>query len=172
VKRVSPPPLSKQARDFLRPYDPAVRKLALALRDLVLRELGTCHENVYDAYNAVAISYGTSPHLRDGICHIAVYTNYANLGFHHGAALDDPGKLLRGTGRSIRHLRVASPDDIARPELREFIRKAKAHAGVVGDAKAPRVSSRVKAVYPRKRRPRQRAGAKPTAAAKAGRKMR
>ena len=57
---------------FLKPYDQEVRDLALKLRALVLEEMAPCYENIYDAYSAVAIGYGTSERLRDGIFHIAV----------------------------------------------------------------------------------------------------
>jgi len=39
------------------------------------------YENIYDAYSAVAIGYGTSDRLSDGIFHIAVYSRHVNLGF-------------------------------------------------------------------------------------------
>ena len=68
--------------------------LALALRDIVLDELAPCHENIYDAYSAVAIGYGTSDRLKDGIVHIAVYTRHVNLGFNEGVVLPDPDGLL------------------------------------------------------------------------------
>ena len=40
---------------FLKPYERAIQKLALDLRLIVIDELGPCHENIYDAYSAVAI---------------------------------------------------------------------------------------------------------------------
>lgn len=146
----APPP---ELLDFLAPYDAEVRELALKLRRLVLSELGGCHENIYDAYNGVAISYGTSPRTRDGICHVAVYSRHVNLGFHHGADLDDPAGVLEGSGKAIRHLRVASAADLKRPALREFLRKAKAHAGVAPARTRGRVASTIKPVTGAKRRP-------------------
>jgi hypothetical protein len=50
---------------FLKPYDPEVRELALQLRLLLLEEIAPCYENIYDAYSAVAIGYGTSDRLRE-----------------------------------------------------------------------------------------------------------
>lgn len=138
--------------ELLTPYDTPVRELALKLRRLVLAELGACHENIYDAYNAVAISYGTSPKLSDGICHVAVYAQHVNLGFHKGAQLDDPAGVLRGSGKSIRHVRIATPADLRQPALRPLLRQAQAIAGVA-KVKRGKVASTVKAVYPKKRRP-------------------
>jgi hypothetical protein len=144
---------------FLKPYDREVQKLALDLRQLVLEEMAPCHENIYDAYSAVAIGYGPTDRLSDGIFHIAVYTKGVNLGFNRGATLADPTGILEGTGKQIRHIKIRSPADLARPELRSYLRRARQVA--LDDARklgetAPTVNgviSTVKAIYPRKRRP-------------------
>src|SRR5436853_5633264 len=88
---------------FLKPYDREIRDLALKLRTLVLAEMAPCYENIYDAYSAVAIGYGASDRLSDGVFHIAVYTKHVNLGFNDGATLADPKGILEGSGKSIRH---------------------------------------------------------------------
>src|SRR6266436_7064228 len=118
-------PAPKALIKFLRPYDPEIRELALQLRALVLAEMAPCYENIYDAYSAVAIGYGTSDRLRDGIFHIAVYTKHVNLGFNDGATLDDPKRILEGAGNRIRHLTIKTPDDLERPEIRAYIRRAR-----------------------------------------------
>jgi len=145
---------------FLRPYDPQVQELALKLRALVLEEMAPCYENIYDAYSAVAIGYGTSDKLRDGIFHIAVYSKHVNLGFNEGATLDDPKGILQGNGNQIRHITIKSVEDIKRPELRAYIRRARkkalADARKLGEPlpKQPDGDiSTVKAIYARKRRP-------------------
>ena len=145
---------------FLKPYDPEVCDLALKLRALVLEEMAPCHENIYDAYSAVAIGYGTSERLRDGIFHIAVYSKHVNLGFNDGATLDDPKGILQGAGNRIRHITIKTPADLKRPEVRSYIRRARKKAIVearkIGEParqKPDRVISTVKAIYPKKRRP-------------------
>src|SRR6266446_8126441 len=97
-----PPPA--ELIKFLKPYDPGIQKLALQLRALVLEEMAPCYENIYDAYSAVAIGYGTSDRLRDGIFHIAAYSKHVNLGFNYGATLDDPKGILQGACNRIRHI--------------------------------------------------------------------
>jgi hypothetical protein len=160
MRRHKPPPdLTK----FLKPYDRAIQKLALGLRSLVLEEMAPCHENIYDAYNAVAIGYGPSDRLGDGVFHIAVYASGVNLGFNDGATLDDPLGILKGTGKLIRHITIKTPADLERPELRAYIKRARQLAiddarklGEKGPAplqKGGKVISVVKAVYPKKRRP-------------------
>ena len=139
---------------FLRPYDQSIRELALGLRELVISELAPCNENIYDAYNAVAIGYGPTDRLKDGICHIAVYAHHVNLGFNHGATLADPLDLLRGTGSRIRHITISSPSDLKRPELRAYLRRALKQAEPAGrKRKSGDVVSVVKGHYPVKRRP-------------------
>ena len=109
---------------FLKPYDREVQKLALDLRALVLEEIAPCHENIYDAYSAVAMGYGPTDRLSDGIFHIAVYSKGVNLGFNQGASLADPSGILEGTGKQIRHIKIRSPSDLERPELRGCVRRA------------------------------------------------
>ena len=153
-----PPPAD--LKKFLRPYDREVQQLALGLRALVLAEMAPCYENIYDAYSAVAIGYGTSDRLGDGVFHIAVYTRHVNLGFNDGATLADPKGILQGNGNRIRHISIKSESDLARPEIRAYIRRAKksalAEARKLGE-KPPQepagVISTVKAIYAKKRRP-------------------
>ena len=152
-----PPALIK----FLKPYDREIQDMALQLRALVLEEMAPCYENIYDAYSAVAIGYGASDRLSDGIFHIAVYSQHVNLGFNDGATLDDPKGILQGAGNRIRHITVKTAEDIKRPEIRAYIRRARKKALTdarrLGESAPPipdRVISTVKAIYTKKRRPR------------------
>jgi hypothetical protein len=148
---------------FLKPYDRAIQQLALGLRGLVLEEMAPCHENIYDAYSAVAIGYGSTDRLKDGVLHIAVYGSGVNLGFNDGAALDDPLGILKGIGKHIRHISLKTEADLERPEIRSYIRRARklaiADARKLGEPslaavqKDGKVVSVVKAVYAKKRRP-------------------
>jgi len=153
-----PPP--KELIKFLRPYDPSVRELAFGLRELVLQEMAPCYENIYDAYSAVAIGYGTSDRLSDGIFHLAVYSKHVNLGFNDGAMLDDPKGILQGNGNRIRHITIRALDELKRPEIRSYIKRARkkamADARKLGEPRMRKpdgVISTVKAIYPKKRRP-------------------
>jgi len=153
-----PPPA--ELKKFLKPFDRETQQLALALRALVLEEMAPCYENIYDAYSAVAIGYGTSDRLGDGIFHIAVYSQHVNLGFNDGATLADPKGILQGNGRRIRHISIKTAEDIKRPELRTYVRRAKkqaiADARKLGEAPAQKpkgVVSTVKAIYKKMRRP-------------------
>ena len=145
---------------FLKPYDREIRDLALKVRTVVLEEMAPCYENIYDAYSAVAIGYGMSDRLKDGIFHIAVYSQHVNLGFNSGATLAAPKGILEGKGAQIRHISIKSVTDLERPEIRAYIKRARkvalADARKLGEPapqKPPGVVSTVKAIYAKKRRP-------------------
>jgi hypothetical protein len=52
---------------------------------------------------------------------VNVFTAHVNVGFFHGAALPDPARLLQGTGRFMRHVKLKPgiPTDAA--SLRKLI---------------------------------------------------
>jgi hypothetical protein len=47
--------------------------------------------------------------------YVNVFTWHVNVGFFHGAALPDPARLLQGSGKFMRHvkLRPGTPTDVA-----------------------------------------------------------
>ena len=58
--------------------------------------------------------------------YVNVFTSHVNIGFFHGATLRDPGKLLQGAGRFMRHVK-ASPGSLPdEPSLKALIRAAHA----------------------------------------------
>ena len=38
--------------------------------------------------------------------YVNVFTSHVNLGFFHGATLPDPARLLQGTGKCMRHVKL------------------------------------------------------------------
>jgi hypothetical protein len=38
--------------------------------------------------------------------YVNVFKDHTNVGFFHGAHLEDPGKLLEGTGKNMRHVKL------------------------------------------------------------------
>ena len=148
VRRASP-----QLRKFLSAYDPAVGRLFLAARAVVLEAAPEAMELVYDAYNAVAAAYSFSDRLKEAFCHVAAYPAHVNLGFNRGATLSDPQRLLRGSGARIRHVKVAAAADLAQPGVRALVRAAAAEGrALVAEPGKPGVVIKDLG-YTRKRRP-------------------
>ncbi len=52
---------------------------------------------------------------------IPIYTNHLNLGFNKGTLLNDPHKLLSGTGNLIRHIPIKSESDYRNEKVKELI---------------------------------------------------
>ena len=38
--------------------------------------------------------------------YVGIFTSHVNVGFFHGASLPDPARLLQGTGRFMRHVKL------------------------------------------------------------------
>ncbi|MGY1620903.1 hypothetical protein ACI789_01755 [Geodermatophilus sp. SYSU D00965] len=72
------------------------------------------------------VGYGVGPKkTTEHYAYLAVYGQVLNLGFNHGAALDDGG-LLDGTGKSFRKLRVHGAETLADPRVADLLRAARA----------------------------------------------
>lgn len=126
VRRVPPP--QPEYLKFLSPYGERITELALATRKLVLEEAPDAHELVYNVRYAVASWYSFTGRASDSFVHIVIYKNHVNLGFNHGVALEDPHRLLNGTGKWIRHVRVAEARDLKLRGVRELVQAAVAGA--------------------------------------------
>ena len=109
---------------YLESYDRHVSSLALALREVVLEEAPEAIDSVVKGY-AVTIGFSfTGKPLKDGFCHIVTYSSHVNLGFNRGALLPDPNKVLAGTGKLIRHIKIDSEKDLNRLLVRRYLQSA------------------------------------------------
>ena len=154
------PPPTPEYLEFLSPYAPAVVELALSTRRLVLEEAPGAVELLYDAYNAVSAGYSFTGRPGEAFAHIAVYAGWVNLGFNRGSELDNPRRLLQGSGRWIRHIRIAEPRSLEQPYVRAFVQAAVARAKRPDPhAAQPDRQNRsvVRAIYPKRRRPKKEA---------------
>src|SRR5678810_937423 len=62
-----------------------------------------------------AATYGVGPKkMTDGYAYIMPMRGYVNLGFYQGAALADPQRLLEGTGKGLRHIKIRSLAEVDR----------------------------------------------------------
>ncbi len=153
-KAVRPP--IPELLQFLAPYDAAIQRLALEVRAYLLTIEPRATETIYDAYNAVAIGYSFTGRLKECYCHVAVYSKHVNLGFNHGADLQDPQKILQGKGSQVRHVTIHEKSDLAGSYLKGLVRAAIVNAralGIAGGIPELEPQSIVKAIYVKRRRP-------------------
>jgi hypothetical protein len=64
--------------------------------------------------------------LNGPLCFYMVAKEHVIFGFMRGAMLGDPGKLLEGTGKYLRHVKLRSASDVRRSELRALLKQAAA----------------------------------------------
>jgi hypothetical protein len=73
------------------------------------------------------VGWGIGPKkMSEHYAYLAVHPAHVNLGFYRGALLPDPAGLLTGTGKNMRHIRIDDGAEVARPEIAELLRAAKA----------------------------------------------
>ncbi len=134
----------KELLDLLKPYDRGIQELTLSLRQLVLEEMAPCCEYILEVY-LVSLLYGTTHKMKDGICYIGVIKDHINLGFIRGAELADPQRILEGTGKQMRHIKIRNVSDLDRPAIRAYLQEACDRAGhEVATGKEKTVTSVVK----------------------------
>jgi len=58
------------------------------------------------------------------MCFFTLGKNHVTFGFLRGTALPDPAKLLEGTGKNFRHVKLRSTDDLRKPALKKLVMAA------------------------------------------------
>lgn len=71
-----------------------------------------------------AINYKLPESPGTWICYIAAQRNYVRVGFYVGANLADPKRLLEGTGKRMRHVKVRTVERACEDALADLIREA------------------------------------------------
>lgn len=108
-----------EVRSFLAASNPAVQEIALKARALVLEVAPGAVEQI--DVSAKMLAYGFAATYKDMFCAIQPHKTYVNFGLPRGAELPDPGKLLTGTGKHARHVKLAEVRDADMPELRALL---------------------------------------------------
>jgi hypothetical protein len=55
---------------------------------------------------------------------IGTFSTYATLFFYRGRELEDASEVLEGSGKDARFLRLRTPADAVRPDVRRLVRRA------------------------------------------------
>jgi len=107
-------------------FDPTVGKIALRVRALVFSVLPEAFEVVWVPQGNAG--YGTGPKkMTEHFCWIAPAKAHVTFGFNYGVELSDPDRLLEGTGKLFRHVKLASEAEVDRPALRRLVQAATKH---------------------------------------------
>jgi hypothetical protein len=98
---------------------------ARALRSAVQDAIPSAVQTV-DAPDRL-LAFGTGPNLRDMLFAIIPHTGHVNLQLADGADLPNPGGLIEGTGKRVRHIKVRSVEVAGSPAVRAIIDAQVAH---------------------------------------------
>lgn len=72
-----------------------------------------------------AATYGLGPKkMSEGYVYLMPHASWVNLGFYKGADLPDPGGLLEGTGKKLRHVKIRDAAEVDDQGIRTLIQAA------------------------------------------------
>ena len=115
-------------------------------------------EFVYDNYCAV-VGFGEQ-RPSEAVFSVVMYPRHVSLCFLFGAELDDPQKILQGSGNQVRHIRLDSAATLDRPDVKALITQAiNASDTPFNRSGRRKMLIRMASAKPRSRRPRPRARA-------------
>jgi Domain of unknown function (DU1801) len=120
MQKKSPNP-EEQLKEFVGKFDPKHQVLIRAARKTLHKRFPTATELVYDNYNFFVIGFCPSERPSDCIVSIAAAANGVGLCFVHGARLPDPSKVLLGSGKQTRFIRLNTADVLERPEVQTLL---------------------------------------------------
>jgi hypothetical protein len=129
-KPVSAGDVEKQLSSFINKFEPQTAKLIRQCRKELRRLLPSATEVVYDNYNFFVIGYCSSAKPSSCIVSLAAAANGVGLSFYNGASLKDPERLLQGTGKQNRFVRLPSVVLLATPGVIALIERAVQQAKV------------------------------------------
>lgn len=125
----------KELDKFIDRYSPEVAALARAVLAKMRARLPGANELIYDNYNALVIGFGPNERASDAIFSIAVYPRWVNLFFLQGATLPDPKKMLKGSGKIVRSIKITDASELDKRDVRDIMKVAMKAAEVKIDPK-------------------------------------
>jgi hypothetical protein len=136
-------------RAFLGAFSPEIARIALRLRASVIDEAKGASEFIDDADGDLAMAYALGENPKDAFCRIAIHGDWVDLEFAQGSELPDPERRLKGKGKGVRHLRMASLEDLREAHVGRFLRAAIHAAPRLEETTGKRSASRpvVRGVY-------------------------
>ena len=108
------PGKSKKESSYVKRDSPALQKLARGLRSLV---------KAYVPGTKTTVNSWGIPTFETDVpfCFYMIGKKHVTFGFHYGTSLHDPERLLEGTGKNIRHVKLRTPQDLKQKGLKELV---------------------------------------------------
>ena len=107
---------------FLSQYDEEIYSNAMKLRGLLFANLPKVIEQIDLTAKMIAYCYGQK--YSELICVIIPSQKGLKLGFNRGTELSDPDKLLEGTGKISRYIKIKSEEQIKSIAVKNLLETA------------------------------------------------
>ncbi len=104
--------------DLMARCTPRVRRLVEAARRRVVAAVPGANERLRAGWGL--IGYDAPAYF----AYVAPMKDHVRIGFERGAVLDDPGRLLEGTGRQVRHVVIRTAEELRARALAALLRQA------------------------------------------------
>ena len=131
-KIVATKPLSveQQLKGFIARFEPKRQALIRSVRKASRTRFPAANELVYDYSEYFVIGYSPTERGSDSVVAIASGADGLRLYFNQGPKLPDPKKILLGSGKQTRFIRLQSVKVLTRPEVQALIAAAIARAKI------------------------------------------
>lgn len=126
----------KQLDSFIARFTPEMAALGRKMFAHMKRRLPGSVMTVYDNYNALVVGFGPEGRVSTTPLSVALYPRWANLFFLTGARLQDPKRLLKGSGAIVRSIRVEDAELLNDEDVDALITAAVLDVGWRLDPKA------------------------------------
>jgi len=110
-----------QLQSFIEKFESRHQEVIRAARKNLRKRFPTATELVYDNYNFFVIGFGPNDRPSDCIVTIAAAANGVGLCFVRGASLPDPEKVLLGSGKQTRFVRLPSAEVLEQPAVQTLL---------------------------------------------------
>ncbi|AXF56008.1 DUF1801 domain-containing protein [Salicibibacter kimchii] len=108
----------KEVDQFIVDLPNDIQNITVALRKIILHSSPKLREE---------FKWSMPNYTYNGlVCYLQTSKNHVNLGFHKGNKLQDKdmNKLLQGTGKTMRHIRIKDTEDIQPKAFTSLIQEA------------------------------------------------
>jgi hypothetical protein len=124
----------QQLDSFIAKYSPEVATVARKALRWMRKKFPRAFVPIYDNYNALAIGFGPTERASDAVFSIALFPRWTNLFFLQGAGLHDPHKLLKGSRKQARSIRLDNVELLEDSAVLVLIEAEAVRSGLEPDA--------------------------------------
>jgi hypothetical protein len=126
-----------QLAGFMAKYTPAMAKEGRAALTRMRTLVPGAVQMVYDNWNGLVVGFGPTERPSEAVVSIIILPDHVSLCFIQDAPdLPDPQHLLQGSGKVVRHIKLASARDLDKPAIRALVKQAVSRSDVPFDRQA------------------------------------